>query len=271
LQDASAPLPKFELARERDVLTSAVREAGALALASFRSPLRQWVKGKSSPVCEADIAVDQLLRQRLGSAFPAHGWLSEETEDDPRRLETDAVWIVDPIDGTRSYLAGRDDWAVCVALATGGKPVLAAIFAPATEEFFFAAAGVGATRNGVPIFVTPGRDLDGAKLAGPKRVLERVAALHPQVVQLPRIGALALRIAYVAHGGVDVAVAGGNSHDWDLAAADLLVHEAGGLLTDLDGVRPVYNRPSPVHGSLIAAGRERHRTFLELARNLQLA
>jgi fructose-1,6-bisphosphatase/inositol monophosphatase family enzyme len=155
---------------------------------------------------------------------------------------------------------GRSVWRWRPAASRSSPP-----FSPPQPKNSFSPRRVSARHE------TPGRDLDGAKLAGPKRVLERVAALHPQVVQLPRIGALALRIAYVAHGGVDVAVAGGNSHDWDLAAADLLVHEAGGLLTDLDGVRPVYNRPSPVHGSLIAAGRERHRTFLELARNLQLA
>ena len=89
--------------------------------------------------------------------------------------------------------------------------------------------------NGVAISASAGRAIDGAKLAGPKRVLDRISEAHPQAVQLPRIGALALRLARVAHGGVDVAIAGGNSHDWDLAAADLLVHEAGGLLTDFDG------------------------------------
>ena len=267
MQDGDRPI---ELARERELLASAVREAGALALATFRSPLKQWIKGASSPVCEADIAVDQLLRQRLGDAFPAYGWLSEETEDDPRRLDACRVWIIDPIDGTRSYLAGRDDWCVSVALAAGGRPVLGAIFAPVTGEFFIASAGGGATRNSIAIAASEGPDMEGATLAGPKRILERINALHPQAVQLPRIGALALRIARVAHGGVDVAIAGGSSHDWDLAAADLLVHEAGGLLTDFDGESLVYNRPDPVHRPLIAAGRERHAAILDLSRAQKL-
>src|SRR5262245_31853533 len=112
-----SPLPAADRSSERDLLADAVREAGALALKTFRSPLRQWIKGQSSPVSEADIAVDALLRERLGRAFPGYGWLSEETEDDPQRLKADAVWIVDPIDGTRAYLDGRGDWVVSVALA----------------------------------------------------------------------------------------------------------------------------------------------------------
>ena len=107
-----------------------MREAGALALTTFRQPLRQWTKGASlSPVSEADIAVDELLRERLWrAARPGYGWLSEETEDDPARLDVESVWIVDPIDGTRAYLAGRADWTISVALATDGRPVLAAIY-----------------------------------------------------------------------------------------------------------------------------------------------
>ena len=260
-------------APERDVLAAAVREAGALALETFRSPLKQWIKGVSSPVCEADIAVDQLLRRRLGDAFPAHGWLSEETEDDPNRLEATRVWIVDPIDGTRAYLAGRDDWCISVALAAGGRPIVGALYAPVTDEFFLAVAGGGARRNGIAVSASTGGEIDGATLAGPKRILDRIGQSYPNTVQMPRIGALALRLARVANGDIDVAIAGGSSHDWDLAAADLLVHEAGGLLTDFDGEQPVYNRPDPVHRPLIAAGRERHTAMLDLARErgLQLA
>ncbi len=249
---------------ERDLLAAAVRAAGELALKTFRGPMRQWIKGKSSPVSEADVAVDALLRERLGHTFPAHGWLSEETEDDPRRLAADAVWIIDPIDGTRSYLDGRDDWVVSVALASGGRPRLAAVFAPVTDEFFFAVAGEGATCNGVPIEVGPGAGLEGAKLVGPKRFTDPLAELDPSVVSLPRIGSLALRLARIAQGQVDIAIVSGNSHDWDLAAADLLVHEAGGRLTDINGDRLKYNCPQPVHALLVAAGGSRHSSVLAL-------
>ncbi len=162
-------MPAGDRPTERDLLAAAVREAGALALKTFRGPLRQWIKGKSSPVCEADIAVDALAaRDGSGGAFPTYGWLSEETEDDPQRLQAEAVWIVDPIDGTRAYLDGRDDWVVSVALASGGRPRLAALFAPVTDEFFFAVAGEGATCNGVPIQVRPGRRTRRREAARPE-------------------------------------------------------------------------------------------------------
>ena len=135
-------------ARDAALLTETVREAGALALSLFRTELKNWTKGASSPVSEADIAVNDLLESRLRSATPDYGWLSEESADDETRLGKKLVWIVDPIDGTRAYLAGREDWCVSVALVADATPVLAAVFAPATDEFFFAMRGQGATRNG---------------------------------------------------------------------------------------------------------------------------
>ena len=248
--------------RECDLLASAAREAGALALKTFQNSPKQWAKGETSVVCEADIAVDVFLRERLLGATPGYGWLSEETEDDAARLDAPRTWIVDPIDGTRSYLAGRSDWAISIALAVAGRPVLAALFAPVSEELFLATAGGGATRNGVFIAATAGGDLDGARVAAPKRIFDELAARKVRVNAMPRIGSLALRLARVADGELDAAFAGGASHDWDLAAADLLVHEAGGTLTDMQGRQLVYNRPDPVHGALIAAGRERHAPLL---------
>jgi myo-inositol-1(or 4)-monophosphatase len=255
----------IELMRERERLAAAVREAGALALRSFGGPLKSWTKGASrSPVTEADIAANDLLRERLPLA--GDGWLSEESENDPGRLAAPRVWVVDPIDGTRAYLAGREDWSISVALVEGGRPVLAAVYAPVTDELFLAAAGAGATRNGVPIRTTAGKGLDGARIAGPRSVLERISRHGPTIVAMPRVHSLALRLVRVAHSALDAAVAGGNGHDWDLAAADLLVHEAGGRMTALDGEPPIYNRPEPVHGILVAAGRERHAALIDRVR-----
>ena len=117
-------------------LATYVREAGALALSMFGRPINTWTKGGSSPVCEADIAVDRLLHERLteGGGF---GWLSEESVDDPDRLAARYVWIVDPIDGTRAYLAGLPDWAISAALVTNGRPIAACLYAPVTEEFLW--------------------------------------------------------------------------------------------------------------------------------------
>src|ERR1700751_2759984 len=148
------------LSRDAGLLKDTVREAGALALSLFRTELKNWTKGASSPVSEADIAVNDLVESRLRAATPDYGWLSEESADDEVRLGKKLVWIVDPIDGTRAYLAGREDWCVSVALVEDTSPLLAAVFAPASNEFFFAARGQGAVCNDVPICTTPGAELD---------------------------------------------------------------------------------------------------------------
>jgi myo-inositol-1(or 4)-monophosphatase len=265
---ASDTIDRTALVRD---LVAAVREAGALALTSFKGPVKSWFKGGNSPVSEADLAVDALLRDRLQAALPAGGWLSEETEDDAARLATQHVWIVDPIDGTRAFLAGLPDWTIAVALTEAGRPILAAIFAPVADEMFLATAGGGATCNDQPIVATGGTSLSGAAIAGPKRYIDALAAAEPEVQPQPKVHSLALRLARVAQGRLDIAFAGTNAHDWDLAAADLLVHEAHGALTTLAGETLIYNRPKPTHGALLAAGRSRHEALRGLARGGRIA
>jgi myo-inositol-1(or 4)-monophosphatase len=226
-----------------------------------------WIKGASSPVSEADIAVNDLIETRLRSVTPDYGWLSEESADDSSRLGKPLVWIVDPIDGTRGYLAGREDWCVSAALVDGASPLLAAVFAPATDEFFFAARGWGAACNTVSIHASPGAGLDFPRIAGPKPLVERLAHDTRDITLHPRIGSLALRLCRVADGALDAAFAGGQSRDWDLAAADLIVQEAGGSMTALGGDAILYNREEVTHGVLVAAGRDRHARIVEHFRN----
>jgi myo-inositol-1(or 4)-monophosphatase len=254
-----------ERARLADVLTAAVREAGVLAFSLFGTSVKAWTKGQGSPVTAADIAVNDLLRARLAAADPGIAWLSEESADDSARLDARRVWIVDPIDGTRAYIAGRTDWAVSAALVEDGRPVAAALFAPAEPAFYAAVAGKGATLDGTPIAADAGAQVEGARVAGPKSLLDGLAARVP-IEAVPRIHSIALRFARIARGTLDAAFSAGSSHDWDLAAADLLVHEAGGVLTTLEGRPLVYNRPDPVHRPLVSAGPTRHATLLQVMR-----
>ena len=130
-------------------------EAGAIALDLFRpgasTAARTWSKSGGSPVTEADIGVDTFLRVRLSALLPEAAWLSEETVDDAQRLSRRFVWVVDPIDGTRAYMSGSPDWAVCVALLDEGSPVLGIVHAPACGATYTAIAGSGAKRNGEAI------------------------------------------------------------------------------------------------------------------------
>ncbi len=253
---------EIPLGRDARLLKDVVRDAGRLAFSMFRTELKNWTKGVSSPVSEADIAVNELLEKGLRSATPDYGWLSEESADDERRLDRRLVWIVDPIDGTRSYLAGRPDWCVSVALVENASPLLAAVFAPASDEFFFAVRGQGATRNGAAVSATPGTELDFSRVAGPKPLVERLNRSSGDVAIHPRIGSLALRLCRVAEGSLDAAFAGGQSRDWDLAAANLIVQEANGSMTALSGETILYNRREVTHGVLVAAGRDRHASIV---------
>jgi myo-inositol-1(or 4)-monophosphatase len=258
------------LPRDAALLREAVEEAGALALSLFRTELKNWTKGASSPVSEADIRVNDLLETRLRTATPDYGWLSEESTDDEERLEKRMVWIVDPIDGTRGYLAGREDWCVSVALVEDAVPVLAAVFAPATDEFFFATRGQGALRNNAPVYASTGDEMDFSRVAGPKPLIERLNRSPGDITLHPRIGSLALRLCRVAQGSLDAAFAGGQSRDWDLAAANLIVQEANGNMTALSGDTILYNRREVAHGVLVAAGRDRHARIVEHFRNRPL-
>ncbi|MDI4658230.1 3'(2'),5'-bisphosphate nucleotidase CysQ [Xanthobacter autotrophicus] len=256
--DGPDPAP---LARQ---LTETVTAAGEIALAMFQAGVKSWTKGNNSPVTEADMAVDAFLHRHLTALDAGIGWLSEESADGPARLGARRLWVVDPIDGTRGFMAGGHDWAVSVALVEQGRPILAALFAPATGELFTAEAGRGAVRNGIPLKVAPRHTLDGARVAGPPADLDTLARRAP-VERLPRVRSLALRLARVATGEIDVAFAAGNSNDWDLAAADLIVHEAHGLLTTRDGTPLTYNAPEPRHPELICAGPALHAALVERA------
>ena len=249
-----------------------MREAGALARETSKGPFKHWTKGpENSPVTEGDIAVNELLQGRLAALAPEAGWVSEETEPagEAGTSTWPRTWVVDPIDGTRAYIAGRPDWTISVALVADGRPLLAALYAPVTEEMFLAVRGAGATWNRAEIRASGGAALDGARLGGPKRYLERLSHISPTVQPQPRVHSLALRLARVAQGELEAAFSSGGSHDWDLAAADLLVHEAGGVMTDFTGRPLSYNRPQRAHGALIAAGSARHDALIELVRDRQ--
>ena len=270
MADGDADAYRKNFARDAALLTDTVREAGALALSLFRTELKNWTKGASSPVSEADIAVNELIAERLRSATPDYGWLSEESADDETRVGKHLVWIVDPIDGTRAYLAGREDWCVSVALVEDGQPVMGAVFAPASGEFFFAQAGCGSRLNGATVHATSGTGLDFSRIAGPKPLVERLNRTSGEISLHPRIGSLALRLCRVADGKLDAAFAGGQSRDWDLAAANLIVQEANGSMTALSGDTILYNRREVTHGILVAAGRDRHASIISHFRSRPL-
>ena len=150
-----------------------------------------------------------------------------------------------------------------VALVADAQPVVGAVFAPVTDEFFVAQAGQGTQLNGRTVQATRGIELDFPRIAGPKPLVERFNRSGGEISLHPRIGSLALRLCRVAEGRLDAAFAGGQSRDWDLAAANLIVQEANGSMTELSGDTILYNRHEVTHGILVAAGRDRHASIVE--------
>lgn len=238
-----------------ELMQSAVREAGLLSLQFYKGVYRSWMKVGDTPVTEADIAVNDLLHRRLASVRPDYGWLSEETEDDPSRLGKQYVWVVDPIDGTRAFAKGKPHFAISVALVTEGRPVLGVLFNPALDELFLAREGAGAKLNGQAIKVSARQTLDGCRMAAHAGMFKHPAWAEawPEMNIIDR-NSVAYRIALVACGGADAAIALSAKNDWDLAAADLILREAGGIITQHDGQPLRYNEADPCHRSLIAAG-----------------
>jgi myo-inositol-1(or 4)-monophosphatase len=252
---------------------AAARRAGETAMAAFRPGERTSAQVQSkeggSPVTEADHAVDRFLRAELGALDPSAGWLSEESVDTPERLERSRVFIVDPIDGTRAFMVGDPRWAISIALVIEGVPVLGVLHLPALGRTYTAIAGRGAELDGVPARVSPAQSLSGGRIAGPVPMLDHLGRRGLEFLAQPKVPSLAYRLALVGSGEIEAGLASTNSHDWDIAAADLIVHEAGGLLTDLSGRRPVYNLPSTRHGILAAAPARFHDELTAMMRRDQ--
>ena len=249
-----------ESAQARDLLIDAAKAAGAIALPYFRVGARTTAhveyKSGGSPVTRADLEVDAFLRERLSREFPDAGWLSEESGDDSTRLSKTRVLVVDPIDGTRAFVDGDPRWTISIALVGGGRPLAGVVHAPAVGVTYAAALGSGATCNGSPIAASSRTTLKGASAAGPRRMVEELARRHAVTLDIrPRTPSLAYRLALVASGQVDFAVASANSHDWDIAAADVILEESGARLYEPStGLKPLrYDRLAVSRAPLLAA------------------
>lgn len=218
----------------------------------FRQTPEVWMKGGTSPVSEADFAVDRFLAEFLLSARPGYGWLSEETADTPERLAARRTFVVDPIDGTRGFLEGKNTWCVSIAVVEGGAPLAGVLDCPATQEVFAAISGEGATRNGAAIRVAEPH-LPRPRIGGPKPLLRLAEQeLGRSFDTITYVPSLAYRVAMVANGRIDATFVRQNSNDWDLAAADLVLREAGGRILNRSGRSPVYASVNPKHGALVA-------------------
>ena len=271
IESAKRPLPAPSLEEDYALLKTAVRDAGELALTYFRQQILVNRKPDGSEVSEADLAVDTALKLDLLTRRPDYGWLSEESEDDQERLKCRRVWMVDPIDGTNAFLRHLPEWTVSAALVEDGVPVLGAVYNPATKEFFHAMRGKGAFRNDQPIAASTKATLDGALLIASGGLFKKKIWKEPwPEVKTKWVNSVAYRLALVACGRADATISLSNKSEWDLAAASLLVEEAGGIVTDHRGDAHHYNRPSPRFPSLVASGKALHPLLIERTSRVDL-
>ena len=246
-----------------NLLEDAVREAGHIARKFYGGDYKRWHKEGGSPVTEADLAVNKFLHDHLMAARPDYGWLSEENTDDPARLSRREIFVIDPIDGTIAFLKNRPHFTICAAIVGEGRPRCGVVYNPVSEELYAARRGAGARRNGAAIQVGRRKELEGCAMLGDCSQLTR-APWPPMHVQ--NRNSVAYRLVLVADGSVDASVSLTSKRDWDLAAADIILSEAGGCLTDAAGAVLIYNRPVTRQSSLVAAGPELHTKLLSLLR-----
>lgn len=260
-----------EAAADLKLITETAREAGLLAVELREAGLETAYKAGDSPVTNADLATDALIKARLTSARPDYGWLSEETPDDPARRAGRRLFVVDPIDGTRAFIKGRPWWAVSIAVIDDGRPTVGVVYAPDLDELFQATAGEGATLNGEPIRAGDCETIEGCGMVGDARMFAHPSWPAPWPdMRIEARNSTAYRMCVIASGAFDATLALVPKFDWDLAAADLIAREAGAYVGDHLGRPFVYNGVKPAQPSLVCAAPRLAPLILERVRHIAL-
>ncbi len=247
------------------LLIEAANAASKIALKYFKSDVDTWDKGDGQgPVTKADLEIDQMLHSELLASRPDYGWLSEESEDDPKRLNHEHVFIVDPIDGTRSFINGHENFATALAIARNGIIETAVVLCPAKNLTYWARVGHGAFLNGEPI------SHSGAKAVRSARILAtgaQMKSIHwkdqPPPIERHFRSSLAYRLCLVAQGRFDGMMTLRDTWEWDVAAGDLICREAGVSLSDKNKSMPIYNQPKPILSGMIAAAPDLHQGLIQ--------
>jgi 3'(2'), 5'-bisphosphate nucleotidase len=234
----------------------------------------QW-KGRGDPVTAADKAASRFITQELKRRFPGDGLLSEEEKDDTSRLSRSRVWIVDPMDGTAEFVAGRDEFAVMIGLAVDGQPVLGVVYQPTDKKLYYAATGTGAVleQRGSrrPLRISPEAD--------PSRIVIAVSRSHDsarakrvrdelQIQSTLPFGSAGLKIGKICEGIAHLyVVIGAGTSQWDSCAPQAILHEAGGRMTDVLGNPLQFNTADPRNlNGLVASNRVIHERVIESLR-----
>ena len=231
----------------------AIIEAGKIAL-NLQKKVKVKYKSENQPVTNADIEINNFLLDFLKQKTPNFGWLSEESVDDRSRFDSDFFWCLDPIDGTRSYILGKPEYTISLALIKNFKPIFGIVYNPSTKEYFHAEENKGAFCNKTKIKVNSKRKFEFCSLAVSNSEINILKSYNFfKCNNVKRIGSIAYKIALVAKGEIDIAISLTKKNDWDLAAADLIIREAHGTIMDTNGKKIIYNTQDLKINSIMAA------------------
>lgn len=247
----------------------AALRAGEVVLSYYRSHYEVQSKGIDNPVTTADVAANEILREALTAALPEAGWLSEESADDPARLKQETLWIIDPIDGTKEFIQGIDEFVTVVALVVKHRPVLGVTYNPVRRELFWATQGQGAFCNDQRLRVTNTSTLPGAvALASRSETGRGEWERFREMLTVRPMGSVAYKLAQVAQGRCDVTFSLVPKSEWDMCAGTLLVTEAGGRVTDLHGTALRFNQRDTARPGLLATNGRLHEQVLRLTQSV---
>ena len=252
-------------AREREVAIQAARAAGAIVLRYYESGVPVAAKGPDDPVTKADLEANARIHALVAAAFPDDGWLSEETADSTERLGRQRVWVVDPLDGTKEFIQQIPEFCVCIALVEDGRPVVGVEYNPATDRLYVAVRGEGTTVNGARGRVSTTASVPDAVVLASRSEDKRGEwdAFKPRV-HVKLTGSVAFKLAELSTGSGDATFTLTPKNEWDVCAGSLLVEEAGGTVTDLDGRPLVFNQPKTLRPGMIATNGALHAGLLRL-------
>ena len=245
------------------LLIAAARLAGPIALRYFKNTPQVWEKPGEGPVTEADFAVNDALHAHLCAARPAYGWLSEEGPDDPRRAQCEHVFMVDPIDGTRAFIAGDSSFSHSLAVVRNGVVTAAVVYLPAKSLLYAASQTIPATCNGKKLKASEFLGVEGASLLTTKPNLAPELWLGP----VPEVNrgfkaSVAYRLCLVAEGAFDGLLSLREPWDWDIAAGALIASRAGAVVTDRHGQALRFNTESRRNNGVLAASSGLHAGLL---------
>ena len=245
----------------------AIKKAGEIALEYSKKDITFEYKSKNQPVTKADLEINNFLKKFFQDHTPMFGWISEESVDNKSRFKNDLFWCVDPIDGTRSFINKKPEYSISIALVDRNKQIFGIVYNPSTNENFYAIKNKGAFCNEKKITVGETNELESATIAISSSESDKLEKKKLQIKDIEKIGSIAYKIALVAKGKIDATLSFTRKSDWDIAAASLILQEAGGKISLINGDEISYNTQNLKIPSLISANKIIHKKFCDIIRN----